>query len=195
MWLFGRRNSERIIKDPLVQLIADKVAAMPSPFEEGDRAKNRLPPPATLRQVAATEAILGFGLPPLLRSCYLEFANGGFGPGYGLMGVKGGFTDDLGHDIGAAYISYKKEDPEDSTWRWPRQWLPVLHWGCAIYSCVDCSSARYQMCVLDPNQQSETEGWAPCFLREPCSLDEWLKDWVSGIDLWERLQSAQRNTP
>jgi hypothetical protein len=41
-------------------------------------------PPAMEDQLLATEAALGFPLPPLLRAFYAEVANGGFGFGYGL---------------------------------------------------------------------------------------------------------------
>jgi len=40
-------------------------------------------PPATEDQLLATEAALGFPLPPLLRALYAQVANGGFGFGYG----------------------------------------------------------------------------------------------------------------
>ncbi|HZS77994.1 MAG TPA: SMI1/KNR4 family protein [Ktedonobacteraceae bacterium] len=46
--------------------------------------------PATPQQLAAAEKELGFALPATLRALYIELANGGFGPGYGLRGVVGG---------------------------------------------------------------------------------------------------------
>jgi hypothetical protein len=48
-------------------------------------------PPATEQQLKATERQLGFSLPPLLRLLYTQIANGGFGPGYGITGVIGGY--------------------------------------------------------------------------------------------------------
>ncbi|GHO49652.1 SMI1/KNR4 family protein [Ktedonospora formicarum] len=48
-------------------------------------------PPATEEQVQETERQLGFPLPPLLRLLYTEIANGGFGPGEGIVGTPGGF--------------------------------------------------------------------------------------------------------
>jgi hypothetical protein len=47
-------------------------------------------PPATEEQLQATEDILGFSLPGTLRRLYAEVANGGFGPGYGILGAVGG---------------------------------------------------------------------------------------------------------
>jgi len=38
---------------------------------------------------------MGFALPPLLERLYSEVGNGGFGPGYELCGLSGGFAEDL----------------------------------------------------------------------------------------------------
>ncbi len=48
-------------------------------------------PKAGEEQVQATEAALGFPLPPLMRTRYAEVANGGFGPGAGISGTLGGY--------------------------------------------------------------------------------------------------------
>ena len=48
-------------------------------------------PPASEEQLRATEAALGFTLPPVLRALYAEVANGGFGPGAGIQGALGGY--------------------------------------------------------------------------------------------------------
>jgi hypothetical protein len=83
------------------------------------------------------EANLGFALPELLKSIYLNVANGGFGPGYGIIGVAGGHRSNLGNLVetfseikrGAAYLGLK----------WNPKLLPFCEWGCNIFSCVDCS--------------------------------------------------------
>lgn len=50
-------------------------------------------PPVTMLKVEAAEEKLAFGLPPLLRELYTQVGNGGFGPGYGIFGLEGGYTD------------------------------------------------------------------------------------------------------
>src|SRR5579872_6535768 len=50
-------------------------------------------PPATIEQFLATEQSLGFSLPPSLKTLYAQLANGGFGPGFGLMGVVDGYCE------------------------------------------------------------------------------------------------------
>jgi hypothetical protein len=53
-------------------------------------------PPATPEQVQASQRRLGFSLPVPLRQVVMQVANGGFGPGYGLLGLESGATDDKG---------------------------------------------------------------------------------------------------
>lgn len=70
------------------------------------------------RQIQETEQQLGFPLPPLLRLLYTEIANGGFGPGLGIVGTPGGFRmtnprfDDPDLDI---VQSYRQEISEAQT--------------------------------------------------------------------------------
>ena len=52
-------------------------------------------PPASEILLQATEAALGFPLPPLLRLLYAEVANGGFGPEAGISGALGGYGSRL----------------------------------------------------------------------------------------------------
>ena len=53
---------------------------------------SRLAPlrPAPPAAVAEAEELAGRSLPSLLRRLYLEVGNGGFGPGYGLLGLRDG---------------------------------------------------------------------------------------------------------
>jgi hypothetical protein len=56
--------------------------------------------PAMKSVVTNCEKRLGFALPTFLRRLYLEVGNGGFGPGYGLLGIgKNGSHDDLDRDL------------------------------------------------------------------------------------------------
>jgi len=88
-------------------------------------------PPATEHQFRETEQELGFSLPALLRLCYTQIANGGFGPGYGIIGVLGGFPlmDGFGEDIAQGYqqclhasTPIRLEEYEMITWaQWAKQ--------------------------------------------------------------------------
>jgi len=128
-------------------------------------AVDPLPPlePASAEAVAEAERLLGHPLPPLLRRLYLEVANGGFGPG--VLGVADGYTDDLER------TAVDRLDPRE-----PSGLFPVAHWGCAIYSYVDCSEPSAMMWGFDPNSGLAERSFFP----EGISLTEWLSRWLEG---------------
>lgn len=138
--------------------------------------------PLTSYDEEQSESRLGFRIPTLLKSIYRLVGNGGFGPGYGLLGLKGGGKDDLGHDAVDLYLLNSSTDPQDPTWQWPTGLLPICHWGCAIYSCVDCLTDGSPIFVFDPNMQDES--WAPCFMKTERNLESWLTAWCDGKNLW-----------
>jgi len=154
-------------------------------------------PPATEDQLRATEETLGFPLPPLLRALYAEVANGGVGPGMGIMGVIGGFEDQHG-TIVDAYL-YKKEHHrfvdlaeceklaevytgyprpyklvsdlffELPIGVWPEQLLEFDFHGCSICTCIDVSTGRIFLL---------SDGSVVFY--EANSLEEWLERWLHG---------------
>jgi len=128
-------------------------------------AVDPLPPlePASAEAVAEAERLLGHPLPPLLRRLYLEVANGGFGPG--VLGVADGYTDDLER------TAVDRLDPRE-----PSGLFPVAHWGCAIYSYVNCSEPSAMMWGFDPNSGLAERSFFP----EGISLTEWLSRWLEG---------------
>ncbi|HEX2475181.1 MAG TPA: hypothetical protein VHK01_10560, partial [Lacipirellulaceae bacterium] len=69
----------------------------------------RLFPPASTESVQLAESKLGFSLPSFLKDVYTQVGNGGFGPGYGIIGTPGGFTDD-GNDIAGVHQLMSQED-------------------------------------------------------------------------------------
>lgn len=97
-------------------------------------------PTATKEQVRQTEVELGFELPELLKSCYLEISNGGFGPGLGIIGIENGCRSDLGNivqtflEISNSFVTTGKE--------WKPFLLPFCAWGCAMFSCVMCDATN-----------------------------------------------------
>src|SRR5690606_16538036 len=81
-------------------------------------------PPASVKKIAAAEAELGFALPTLLREIYLRIGNGGFGPGYGLLGITGGATDDRGRSLEQVYAEFRKTLSGLPS-PWPERLLPI----------------------------------------------------------------------
>lgn len=129
--------------------------------------------PATPEAVREAEAVIGYKLPRLLRRLYLEVGNGGFGPGYGVLGLSGG------HRPGGqtALDLYRRATP--TSWRSvvPAGLLPLCAWGCAIYSFTDCSHPDGRMWAWDPN--GGPGGREELFDQE-VKLGDWLDRWVAG---------------
>jgi len=146
--------------------------------------KRKIGKPATMLGLAADETRLGFALPPLLKRLYVELGNGGFGPGYGLIGMSGGIPDDLGCTAPESYLLMRSQDPSEPGWFWPEKLLPICHWGCAILSCVDCASPTFRMRIFDPNV-IQSDDWSEAFFEEAESLERWIGEWAEGANLWD----------
>ena len=109
-----------------------------------DKARNTrpwgwtsLPEPVDAATVARAEAALGFRLPPLLADLYLRIGDGGFGPEYGLLPLLD--SPPAGEPAAVTqYLANREHARKDPDWPWPEGVLPISHWGCAMYACVDC---------------------------------------------------------
>ena len=121
-------------------------------------------PPITADVIAETEAKLGFPLPELLKRCFTEFSNGGFGPGYGVIGIG---TVDHGAmgDLVEIYKQFETDDDPD----WQKGMLPFCGFGCAIFSCVDC---------FDPDLTVYTYEY-PDLNNEGIGLEDYFKRWIN----------------
>lgn len=134
--------------------------------------------------LAEAERRLGFPLPILLQELYCEVADGGFGPSYGILPLlssvperklaNGSLT--AVESVVELYELFRNGDPENPSWSWPERLLPILDWGCAIRSCVDCSTLSLQVVRDEPYVSRVTE--SP-------SLEQWLHRWIEGHDLWK----------
>jgi hypothetical protein len=80
-------------------------------------------PPVTVKELQVAERAIGFKVPELLRAIYLRVGNGGFGPEYGIVGIKGGAKLD-GYTLETCYREMAKLEKENSVWRWPKRLLP-----------------------------------------------------------------------
>lgn len=129
-------------------------------------------PPAGPELVDEAEQAVGWPLPPLLRRLYLEVANGGFGPGYGILGLRGG------HGLapeGTAIERYRLFREWEAA---PRPSLfPICDWGCAISTFVDCSDQGAVMWGLDPNPVGDI---SDALFRQEIGLVESLQLWIEG---------------
>jgi hypothetical protein len=61
-------------------------------------------PVATEEHIRLSEEVMGLSYPPLLRTLYLQVANGGFGPAYGLPGAFCGYLDAIRKEKHHKYV-------------------------------------------------------------------------------------------
>jgi hypothetical protein len=129
--------------------------------------------PTMPEAVQEAEAVLGSDLPRLLCRLYLEVGNGGFGPGYGVLGLSGG------HHAGGqtALDLYRQATPAPPWSLLPAGLLPLCAWGCGIYSFTDCSHPDGRIWAWDPN--GGPAGREGLFDQE-VKLGDWLDQWVAG---------------
>ena len=144
-------------------------------------------PPVGDGVVQIAEQNLGYPLPEILRTLFTTVANGGFGPGYGVIGIQGGHLTDEGDSSIDLYTIFSEADPEDPNWKWPPGLLPLCHWGCAIYSCVDCSTHDGQIVWFDPNAHELDETWGMAFRKQSIGVVEFLVTWAQGQDHWKKM--------
>lgn len=162
-----------------------------------DKARNTrpwgwtsLPEPVEADTLSRAEAALGFHLPPLLADLYLRIGDGGFGPEYGLLPL----LDSPPSGEPAAVVQYlanRKSSRKDPDWPWPEGVLPISHWGCAMYACVDCHSPEAAVLLFEPNAGDCDHSW---FVDAP-TLTDWLQAWVDGTGWYEEMNEELEMTP
>lgn len=110
--------------------------------------------------IEAAEEFLGFKLPKLLKHSYLEIGNGGFGHGP-LIGLPGGYETSWGDLVRTWLVMQQDHEFEQG-------WLPIIDWGCAEASFVDCHD--FQMVTL---YQGE-------YHPEDYSFETLIRRWLDG---------------
>jgi hypothetical protein len=146
----------------------------------------QLYPPATTETIELAESKLGFKLPTFLKAVYTEVGNGGFGPGYGVVGLPGGFLDD-GRDITGLHELLSRPDESEPQWIWPAYLVPICNWGCAIYTCVDAFTDEGVTFTFDPNGHEIGEPIDNLFGRTHDSIESWFLDWVNEVPQWDLM--------
>jgi len=178
------------VVDDLTELLEAIRARATHPERQSDMAHWwRLPAPANDAELAAAEARLGFPVPLVVRRIYTGIANGGFGPGYGLVGIGGGRTG-FRRPGRAWYCEDEYQAMRSNPQiQWPLQLLPICDWGCGIYSCIDAADPDAPM--FNMYGDALTGAPAHAITAEGCTFSEWLQAWVSGEDLWEAMTQPE----
>jgi hypothetical protein len=171
--------------EKLVQRLQERNADRERATDGGIHSRKPIPPVAASALEAAERAI-GLELPEPLRAIYLNVGNGGFGPEFGIMGIKRGAKLD-GNTLETCYHKMRKLEKENSVWRWPQQLLPLANYGCGMWSCVDCAYKKLPMFLWDPNNlEAELNdadarlNWGNSFWNQGLSLKTWLEGWLVG---------------
>jgi hypothetical protein len=157
--------------DPEVVAKADEfAAAMSTPVE------SELPPPATPAQLERAEASLGLAVPDALRRLYGEVANGGFGPGYGLVPIE---------RMVAEYQELCEVMPPTGH-PWPVGLLPVIHHD-PDWDCVEASTGRVVAFDWEEvDEDIDEPQFARAFRELAPSIEAWLEEWVASPNPAER---------
>jgi hypothetical protein len=136
-----------------------------------EREFGGLYPPTSVSVIESAEGALGFPLPPLLREIYQNLANGGFGPGYGLVGLAGGYTfEDFGDlPLVEYHLMLCSAPPED--FHWSPRLLNIAHGGCLFFYAIDCSQPEYPVILIEGRHQ---ECVSPTFIA-------FMERWADGL--------------
>lgn len=127
--------------------------------------------PASEGLVKEAESKLGFQLPSLLKACYEQIGNGGFGPGYGLIGLQGGAASDFG--LLTETHQQLKSDQESEGNEWQFGLLPFCEWGCNTFSCVDCTTPNFTVYKFE-----DFDVWPQNY-----NLEKFFEMWVNDVDI------------
>lgn len=109
--------------------------------------------------------------------------NGGFGPGYGLIGCAGGFRDARGETIVEAYRGRRQRDPEDPAWSWPEKMVPLFSWGGAVYTCGDFGFENCPLSEFDPYRYQGEDPMTSSFRTHGFTLGQFLFRWINGHEI------------
>jgi hypothetical protein len=184
----------------------NQAGLMPDPQTLGraEQFERDMTTPATappLRQASeaglrAAEEALGVTFPPLLVRAYVEVADGGFGPGGGLVS--------LAELVGETRSLRSGEElPRGRTW--PATYLPLVHLDPG-WTCVDTATGA--VIDWDPEDMTERmseERFQATFSERSPSVEAWLSKWVasktaadrdkpSAEERWARM-AARAQTP
>jgi hypothetical protein len=139
------------------------------------------PPPAGEAAVQEAEARIGVALPPFLRRFYLEVADGGVGPGEGLLSTKG---------LADTYLELLAEPQGELEEDWPQGLVPVVRRD-GGYDCVEAATGRVVAFDFDEMEDEDGEvAWGMTFEDLAPSLEDWLDKWVAAPSMAEQVQQA-----
>jgi hypothetical protein len=128
-----------------------------------------LPAPVDEAAIATAEAEIGVRLPSALRRVYTDVADGGFGPGEGLLPLS---------QVVRQLDELRSPGMMPEGRAWPAGLLPLVSMDPG-WDCVDAGTGR--VIAWDPEDLDERVSdatWAAAFREVQPSVEAWLTDWV-----------------
>jgi hypothetical protein len=109
--------------------------------------------------------------PPASRASIQAGGKWRFWAGDGLIGIPGGSLDVAERSViqlrQCLFFDHEKLQMPSV--------VPLCEWGCGIWSCVDCETGAI-LSVSEFGLRDLKQG-----------LHSWFEDWISGVNLWERM--------
>src|SRR5262249_55202637 len=105
----------------------------------------------------------------------LQVGNGGFGPGYGLIGLEGGPTI-YDRDLVDRYLELVQNGPPQPYHPWPKQLITICDWGCNMTSELDWSNTSVPIFFFDANEYEPERLWERVMSPGRPSLFAWLEN-------------------
>jgi hypothetical protein len=137
---------------------------------------------ATAEAVLAAEEALALTIPPMLARVYMEVADGGFGPGGGLLSLD---------EIVRQTRELRSGDIVPRNREWPATYLPLVHLDPG-WACVDTATGA--ILEWDPEDMTERmseERWRETFSEVAPSVEAWLTKWLARRAAADRKPSEQ----
>ena len=167
-------DRDQIMKADITKRISDFVAS---------KTKVALFPPATSQEVEEAEQRLSMQLPTVLSQLLIHVSNGGFGPGYGLIGVGRGHKSDFGNLVDT-YLRLRNDWQECGD-TWPIHLLPFCEFGDNIFTCIDLDD--HSRIYLSTDSQIH---------RMSCDIIGFFDKWIAGYKFLNDLpKQKKRNFP
>lgn len=158
-----------------MQLLARICARARDPLTRtdfADRGVSAVPEVASVKAVQIAERALGFAMHPFLLLVLTKVGNGGFGPGDGILGIKGGHRDHRGRDMVA--VSKRPWGPRDK-FSLPPGVVALCDWGDATWSCLDVHNGRVLTLTADVMVDTRV------------TFEKWMGRWADGADVGKAL--------
>jgi hypothetical protein len=158
-------------EDQLIAAIRQRASNPTTRIDSAERWHRELGPPASADAIEAAEKDMGCHFHQLHRRLFREVGNGGFGPGYGLIGIPEGSLDVEERSMNelkqGLFLDHEKLQTSSM--------VPLCDWGCGIWSCVDCETGAI-LSISEFGLRDLEQG-----------LQSWFEDWISGVNLWDRM--------